>query len=116
MVVEDGGVGADLGGHVADLGVEPIADRRVVERGARYVLAERGGEQLRVALAIERVFAVVQAGARDRLHLVEEREDVERLVVAHGWRPAIQSATTRASSAPLSSCRKCPPPSIVVCG
>ena len=77
MLVEDRGVGADLGGDVAEVLGEAGAYLGDVEAGAVGVLLRGQREQLLVAIAVERIGRVVQTGLRDRAHLVEECDDVD---------------------------------------
>jgi hypothetical protein len=79
VLVEERGVDADLGGHVAEIAREALANLREVEADAVGVLLRRDFEQLLVALAVERVGRVVKTRLRDGADLVEQREDVDAL-------------------------------------
>jgi hypothetical protein len=79
VLVEERGVDADLGRDVTDIAGEPGAYLGVVEAGAVGIFLRRDGEQLLVALAVERVAGVMEAGLRDGANLVEQRDDVDAL-------------------------------------
>lgn len=76
-IVEQRGVGADLRGHIAEVGGETGAHLDDVETGSIGVFARRQRQELLVTVAIERIGGVMKARLRDRAHLVEESDDVD---------------------------------------
>ena len=79
VVVEECGVDPDLGGHVAQLGVEARPHDIGREPDPVGVLTRRELEQALAPLAIEGIGRVVQTSSRDGADLVEQRDDVDAL-------------------------------------
>jgi hypothetical protein len=96
VLVEECGVDADLGRHVTEITGKPRAYLGGVEAGAVGIFLCRDGEQLLVALAVERVLGVMKAGLRDGADLVEQCDDVD----ARSYLPVSQLFTTCASASP----------------
>src|SRR5262249_27778557 len=102
-----------LRGDVSRLVEEPAAQLVGIGAADVGIALRREFQQTFATRAVEWVLGVVQTGPTQRADLVEQRDDVERRVV-HASQPCTNAATTAASSGPRSSCRKWPPPSIVV--
>jgi hypothetical protein len=77
VLVEEGGIDADLGRDVPKLPREARPDLGDFEAGPVGVLARREREQMLVALAIEWIGRVMKAGLRNGADLVEQRDDVD---------------------------------------
>ena len=67
LIVDDGGVGADLRGDAADLLGEAGHDHRAVDRAHLGVGLRRQVDQALVALPVERIVGEVEAGPTDGL-------------------------------------------------
>ncbi len=96
VLVEERGVDADLGRDVTEIAGEPGAYLGGVEAGAVSIFLRRDGEQLLVALAVERVAGVMKTGLRDGANLVEQCDDVD----TRSYLPVSQPLTTCASASP----------------